>query len=320
MKKFLYLLALLVSFNSISAQINNSNNTNNNGYDSENETHLIKTNLNTVTLPFQLIENLIVIDVIVNQKKGKAVFDTGNQAYFAANSEYFVEEIVEKNASFRPDTATGISGNIPVVYNIKIDSLLMDDFCFSYFDAVAFNMSHIRKAIGKDLLGFIGFGVMKECEWAIDYRNKLIHIYRLDQDGNTLEKPSYNKKELFEFDAAKGSPIASLNFAGKNVNFFLDTGAPANSLDSNVISGIDTNYLSFTGLVDALSGGDGGYLITNVAVMKQLSIKDISFVNMPTNVYKFFGNSANNGTLGYPFFSQKLFIFNFKKNKIYINE
>jgi len=308
MKKYFYLLLLLLPLN-LTAQ------------DKENEIHLLKNNFNNITVPFQLIENLIVIDnVVVNQKKGKVVFDTGNQSYFAANAEFFIEEIMEKNVYNKTDTAQGITGNMPTVYSIVVDSVMIGDFCFSAMDGVSFNMKPIRMALGKDFLGFIGYGIMKEVECAIDYKNKLLHLSRLDAEGNPVEKPLYNKKELFSFTSEKGSPIAQLYFGGKTLDFFLDTGAPKNSIDSGAVIGIDSNYLKFTGITDAVTGGDGGYMITNDAVMKQLSIKDDVFTNMPTNVYKFFNKSVSNATLGYPFFSQKIFVFNFKKNKIYITE
>ena len=314
MKKLLLLLLLILSVPVIAqndfAQINPI------------DRHLLKSNIYSVSLPFELVQNLIVIDnLVVNGRKGKFIFDTGNQASLVLNDVFFRSEIAtEINKQTLTDTARGITGNIPVVTNIKIDSLIMGDFIFAGFDAIAFNLEGVRSLIGRDFLGFIGYGILKEVEFAIDYKNKVVHIYRLNESGNPEEDPAYVKRELLDFSLEKGSMMANIYFGGKMIDFFLDTGAPKNSLDANLVKQLDQTYLSFTGLKDTITGGDGGSIITNDALMTQLAVKDITFEYMDTNVYPFPGNAGYKATLGYPFFKQKVFAVNYFKKKLYICE
>lgn len=285
--------------------------------------HLIKSYTYSITLPFEVVQNLIVIDnIIIDGRKGSFIFDTGNQAALVLNSVAFQAEILqEANRQTFTDTAKGITGNIPVTSNLKIDSLTIgNDFTFAGLDAVAFNLEYLRAAIGKNFLGFIGYGVLKEVEFAIDYNKKLIHIYRLNDTGNTIEETYYKRKTLLNFTVEKGSMMANVYFGGKMLNFFLDTGAPKNSLDASILQQLDKTYITFTGLKDTIIGGSGVPLETNDAIMTQLTIQENIFTNMSTNVYPFSGNAGYNATLGYPFFSQKVFAVNYKKRQLYICE
>lgn len=289
----------------------------------DNEIHLIKGYTYSTTIPFELVQNLIVIDsIIIDNRMGSFIFDTGNQSALVLNSAAFQEEIYQEiNKHSFTDTARGITGNIPVTSNIKIDSLtLTTDFTFAGLNAIAFNLEHVRKAIGRNFLGFIGYGVLREVEFIIDYNKKVIHLYRLDNNGETLEQPPYKRTPLLNFTVERGSMMSYIYFAGKQLNFFLDTGAPKNSIDARTAKELDQSFISYTGLKDTVTGGDGNSIITSDAMMLLLTVKDVQFTYMNTNIYNFPGNAGYNATLGYPFFSQKLLAVNYKKRQIYLCE
>ena len=287
------------------------------------EIHLIKGYTYSATLPFELIQDLIVINnIIINGQKGSFVFDTGNQSALVLNSASFQREINrEFNKSGIRDTARGITGNIPVTTSIRIDTLtLTDDFTFGGLNAIAFDLENVKAEIGKNFLGFIGYGVMRELEFAIDYEKKLLHIYRLSWDGNTMEEPFYKKNVLLNFVLDKGLITSRINYAGKLLNFFLDTGAPKNSLDALTARNLDKNYIEYTGIKDTIRGAEGGTMITDDVLMKQFTIKDVVFSDMTTNVHPFQRTITYNVILGYPFFKQKVFAINYMKRQLYICE
>lgn len=289
----------------------------------KNDNHLIKSYTYKISLPFELVQNLIVInDITIDHRKGSFIFDTGNKSALILNSAAFQYEITEQLFSQNPftnDTSKGITGNIPVSYSLKIDSLtLAPDFIFGGLNAVAFDLEHIRKKLGKNILGFIGYGVFREVECAIDYEKKLIHMYRLDENGNTLDEPFYKRKFLLNFTLDNGGIVSNLYFAGKMLDFFFDTGAPKNSINAAVISQLDKSFISLTGLKDTIQEDNGGKIITADALMSSLTIQDEIFTSMDTNIYPYAPNTNYNITLGYPFFKQRLFVINYKKRQIYI--
>lgn len=287
------------------------------------ETHLIKSYTYSTTLPFELVQDLILLNnITINGRKGSFVFDTGNQAALMLNSTAFQYEIAQSLNQKNPaDTGRGITGNIPVTSSIQIDSLtLTNDFTFAGLNAIASNMDNLIPTFGRNFLGFIGYGVMRELEFAIDYNKKLIHFYRIDDGGNTLEQPSYKKKPFLNFTLDKGSIMAYIYFAGKMLNFFLDTGAPKNSLDKTLLPQLDQSYISLTGLKDTVAGINSTVLITDDALMKQFSVEDFVFDYMNTDIFYFPPGTGYNAILGYPFFKQKMFIFNYKKRQLSIAE
>jgi hypothetical protein len=288
----------------------------------ENERHLIKSYTYSTVIPFELVQDLIVIEnIFIDGRKGKFIFDTGNQAALVLSSSDFRLEIAQSITNNFTDTARGITGNIPVATTIKIDSVtLAPDFTFAGLNAVAFNIDNLKTTFGKNLLGFIGYGILREMEFAIDYNKKVIHLYRIDDNGNTLEETFYKRKPLLNFSLTKGSIMSYSFFAGKMLNFFLDTGAPKNALNSLLLKDLDQNYITFTGLKDTVAGATDGVIITDDALMKQFSLDDIVLDYMDTDVFPFPGNAGYDGILGYPFFKQKLFAFNYKKRQLYLCE
>lgn len=281
--------------------------------------HLIENGINIITVPFQLIQNFIVIDnITVNHLKGKFIFDTGNGAALMLNSEVFITEVSNAKKNNSADSGKGITGSFPVFNNLKIDSAVIGDFVFSGLNATAFNLDPIKNEIDKDLLGFIGYGIISEVEFIIDYDKKNILFYRLNDEGNPIETSTYIKKELLDFTIDNGSVIANISFGGKMLNFLFDTGALKNTLNSDFLPEIDKTYISFTGLKDTIGGADGTVLLSDDALMTQFRIKDTVFDNMATDVYSTHDNSKFDAILGYPFFKQKIFAFNYKKKKIYI--
>ncbi len=287
------------------------------------ETHLIKSYTYHTTLPFELVQDLILLNnIAINGRVGSFIFDTGNQAALVVNSAAFPLEIFESvNNQSNSDTAKGITGNIPVSTSIKIDSLtLTNDFTFAGLNAVAINLEKLKPTFGRNFMGFIGYGIMRELEFAIDYNKKLIHIFRIDDKGNTLEQPAYKKKPFLNFTLNKGSIISNIFFAGKMLNFMLDTGAPNNSLDATILPQLDKNYFSFTGTKDTVKSVNDAVIIADEVMMMQFSVQDFVFDYMDTNVFPFMGNATYNGVLGYPFFKQKMFVFNYKTRQIFITE
>lgn len=287
------------------------------------EIHLIKGYTYSTTIPFELVQDLILIkNIAINGRVGSFVFDTGNQSALVLNSSEFQYEINRSlNRQSNYDTAKGITGNIPVSTSILIDSLtLTHDFVFAGLNAVTFNLDKLKPTFGRNFLGFIGYGILRELEFAIDYNNKVIHIFRIDDYGNLFEQPTYKKKPFLNFTLDKGSIMANIYFAGKMLNFFLDTGAPQNSLNSKLIPQLNQDYISFTGLKDTVESANNTTILANNALMKQFSIQDFVFDYMNTNVFPFMGNATYDGILGYPFFKQKMFVFNYKTRQIFITE
>jgi len=309
MRKFFLLLFLITAINVFSQP--------------KDETHLIKSYTYKTTLPFELVQNLIVLDnIYINGRRGSFVFDTGNQSALVLNSTAFQTEVFESvsRQSFT-DTAKGITGNIPVTTSIKIDSLtLTNDFTFASLNAVAINLDKLKPTFGKNFLGFIGYGIMRELEFAIDYNKKVIHLFRIDANGNTLEQPDYKKKPFLNFTLDKGSIMANIYFGGKMLNFMLDTGAPQNSLNSALLPQLDKTNISFTGLKDTVEGVNSTVIIADNALMQGFSIQDMVFDYMDTNIFPFMGNATTDAILGYPFFKQKMFIFNYRTRQIFITE
>ena len=76
------------------------------------ETHLIKSYTYHTTLPFELVQDLILLNnIAINGRVGSFIFDTGNQAALVVNSAAFPLEIFESvNNQSNSDTAKGITG------------------------------------------------------------------------------------------------------------------------------------------------------------------------------------------------------------------
>jgi len=273
----------------------------------------------TTRIPFKLIDHLIVIEAELLDKKGNFIIDTGSETLILNKVHFSVLYPHNK----KNNETSGIISEIDTPYEKRIKEFVINDFKLSETNSDILDLSHIEKSKHMNLLGIIGFNILKEYEIFIDMHLNQITLSKVDVKGEKINKKVYLEKIVDSIDfTLKGHTIllqATIN--KQNVKFGLDSGAEFNQINKNSNKKILKSFFPKRRLL--LSGAGSKKIEVLAGKLYRVKIsKTIYFGPMYTiltnlskmnNVY----GTDLDGILGYEFFKQKRAIINYQKEKIY---
>ncbi|NRB60342.1 MAG: aspartyl protease family protein [Winogradskyella sp.] len=284
--------------------------------------HFIKAemiNKTTTRIPFKVIDQLIIVEVNLLNKKGNFIIDTGS-ASLILNSKHFRYARKQKDEGKQ---TSGIHNEIEDVKEKHLRILSIKDINLKKLSADVIDLSHIEKTKKIKVLGIIGHSVLKDFELFIDMHLNQLTISKVDKNGNKLSEKVYAEtiSDSINFKLKKHTIILDALIGNKKVTFGLDTAAEYNQLNKKLSLDVldyfyPTNQLSLTGA----SGKKKKVLVGKLYKVKlNDSIYFGPMKTVLTNLKKMnnaFGTKLD-GILGFEFFKQKRTIINYRKKKLY---
>ena len=276
-------------------------------------------NTSTTRIPFKIIDHLIVVEVAILDKEGNFIIDTGSETLIL-NSVHF-----KATRAHRQDgkTKSGVYNDIENVKEKYLDVLSIKDLSLEKLNADVIDLSHIEKIKKIELLGIIGYSILKDFEIFIDMHLNQITLTKTDKYGERLSKKVYAETihDSIDIKLKKHTIIVDALVGNKKVKFGLDTAAEYNQLNEDLDSEILAYFYPSKKL--KLTGASGQKMKVLAGKLYRVKLNDsIYFGPMKTvltNLRKM--NSAFStkldGILGFEFFAQKRTIINYKKRKLY---
>ncbi len=267
-----------------------------------------------IILPFHLRDGFILVDGKVNDKKGKFMFDTGTPFSFILNGDYLGFDNSQLVTSGNAGSGQGVS-----LYNE--DSLsglqIADQYNKAGLKNILYsNFGFIAPAVGEDFLGFIGYEFFKNYEFSIDYRQQIISLYRLDQNGvSTAARTNMNRDTVavltFNTEEKLGANCCN-NGWQKKIKGKFDTGNQGETaLTAETKKDLESAHL--------LAVVNEGYNFGDVAK----GTSNYSLKHVQCNGYKLAlplsrlkPGETDELYLGYSFLNQYVSVWNFKKKTI----
>ncbi len=193
---------------------------------------------NTVYVPFQLTGRLINVTARVDTMEGAFFLDTGAERLLL-NKNYF-----ELNRGSRQVATAGATGTVESAYYKRVDSLHWDALFFLNQPANILDLSHIERKKNIQLIGIIGYKVLKDFEIYIDYQKKLIILSRLDKKGDRIDQMAIWEEpyDSIDFKLARHLIVLNAKVGRTRLRFALDTGAELNLLDRLVKRKVLDNF------------------------------------------------------------------------------
>lgn len=173
-----------------------------------------------IEIPFELDNGLIIIEVELDGKKDKFLFDTGSNEIIVHDNQ------TEGNNTNTVQTLDGYaSSDTHDVKVMKVGELYRTNVAVTTMD-----LTHVNDFLNKDVGGMIGASVFAPANIMIDYNAMQIV---LDQ---TIESPStvFTSQLLYSF--YEGVPMAQLEIDGGKCNVLLDSGATSHFFDARQVS------------------------------------------------------------------------------------
>ncbi|MEZ4959642.1 MAG: aspartyl protease family protein [Saprospiraceae bacterium] len=258
--------------------------------------------------PFELLEGMIVVQAQVNGETGSFILDTGSPAMVVDN---------ERNPK-ENGVAMGVGGKM------RIGKTELRDFSFGNIhkkdlEGYVLDISQLEQACGRDLMGLIGYDVLKQYELQFDYSKKIILIYPASEAGRYhASKPV----KTIPFALSEHVPVITVRVGGRKAYFGIDSGAAVNLLDTDYLGKLGDSVLSNVN-EEWLVGLDNTRQLVVGANVGDCKIKGNCFPSMRylfTDMSKMEDQlgSRLDGLLGFPFFKGQNIAINYKKRKIYL--
>ena len=259
------------------------------------------------TVPFTMIEGMMLVEASMNQQRGNYIIDTGAPTLV----------INEK------PTASGYTAGRGISKGLVTDEVIIKNFNWSgifktNIDAFKVDISHLEKVSGRPIAGIIGYDILKEVELLVDYQTQTVELIPINNKATNYQQPI----AVIPFSMQAHLPVIKVKIGKKKLRLALDTASESNILDAKIFDKINADLIS-NPQVGEIQGVDQQIKQVKVATVAQTNVKDLPFDNMPylftdLSHLKSESDLYIDGLLGYPFFKQGKMSINYKEQKIYV--
>ncbi len=257
---------------------------------------------------------LIFVTVRLNGEEVPFVLDTGAPTLIL-NSAHFPEA---EDDGDHP-AAYGVSGSV-AMRSIAIDEFDWHGIRRQNVEVIGSDLSHLETATGSELVGLIGFDLVKDFELLIDYKAKQLTLFR---PGFANFHRDVQPRATIPFTLEAHIPVVVAAISGKVMHLGIDTGASVNLLDQVAFDRLEeaTDYVAKA--TDILHGADKNETTVPLIEIEKTRIDPIDVGSMIYTVADI--SHLNNGyglelsgLLGYPFLSHGTTSISFVDEKIYL--
>jgi len=279
-----------------------------------------------MTIPFELVNNLIVVPITINKTlKLKFIVDTG------ATNPILTESLFAEIIGLDFDRTINISGpglqdSILAYVANEVKMQLPYNVIGNYMSLLVLEKDYIqlKKNLGEDIFGIIGYDIFSRFVVRVDYDKQELTLI----DPSVFEPPKRGKFVELPLKIERTKPyleaVVTQGSEKDTLKFMIDTGAShALLLD---IHNSDVLHYPDTTILAALGHGLGGIIPGRIGRFNMVNIDkfylnnvlvSIPFEGAYSNIIK---RGSRNGTIGGNILSHFEVIFDYTNEKIYIRE
>ncbi len=272
--------------------------------------------INTVYIPFTLVGQLMMVEARVDTVTGWFIVDTGSERLVMNKAHY------QPGNKGRPVVSAGNTGMVAAAVGVNVDSLQVEKLVLKNLFAHVVDLSHIEIKKNTRIVGILGYDVFKNFELFIDFPQRRIALYRLDEWGDRIDLQTRWElpADSLIFSLKKHLIQLSVDVNHVKVKMILDSGAELNLIDRHVNRRVLDNFtiikrVNLVGVgqqeVEVLAG-----VLRNVDCGQQHQDKMNTLLADLDALNDGFGAQAD-GVLGYEFLKSRRTLINYVTHKIY---
>ena len=307
-KILLFIFFLLVSYNCVSQE----------GFQ-------IQSKKNKISIPFQLINNLIVLPVDVNGAKLNFILDTGVEKTFLLSLEE-TDSVEFKNIVSIKIRGLGSEESINA-YLSKKNTLKIKNFTDTNHEIYLVTDQDINFSaqLGIPVHGILGHEFLKNHLVEINYQNQKINIYKNKETFSSKKLKTYSEIPItLELGKPYIQTNITLNSKILDVKLLLDTGSSDSIwLFEDKAQNIQVPEKYFE---DFLGRGFSGIIFGKKTKIDQITMGkyavDIPNASFPDTLYTYRINSnkSRNGSVGSEIIKRFNTILDYKNQKLYLKK
>lgn len=176
-----------------------------------------------IEISFEFVRNQIFLPVYLKEKKFYMLLDT-------AVAPSAIDLTIAKKLGFALETDNASQsagrGNNPVaVYPTKFTNLRLGGKGLNDIEAVAVDLSHLSKKIGRPIHGILGYSFFNDRIVQIDYPSRKVRLLQVPIKINTQNKCVETSQIPLEFVPNDTAPLIKIMVNGQSVSVSVDTGS-----------------------------------------------------------------------------------------------
>ncbi|MEM7575304.1 MAG: hypothetical protein AAF433_20520 [Bacteroidota bacterium] len=261
----------------------------------------------TLSLPFELVSNLMWFEAEIDGQSGNFILDTG------VPTLVLHQEVSPINSQ---TMGYGASGQETPLSEGAISSFQLAGVELGEQRSLGLDLSGLSHRSERNLMGIMGHEQLRDYELLIDYEAGT--FYLLPARKNDLHEQTSPAFSL-PFSYLEHLPIVRLKQADQSLYFAIDTGAGSNLIDPEVFTeGVRAAPTGSHTIVRGLDGGQleqANYELSGLH-HRQQQFPDQDFVSVPLRQLAQEGQRID-GILGQPFLQQYRISIDFKRQKIH---
>lgn len=257
-----------------------------------------------VTIPFQLINGMIIMNLEVDGKQGAFLLDTGADAIL-------IDGIPENTSGQEVSTLGGeVAVEMTELEYLKIGSLEQYGVA-----AQVMSLTLLEQNLGIDLFGVIGGAYFMPRSIFMDFTTSTITI-----SDKPFGKKAVHGLSTTKFKMVHGIPVVSVKIGGKSYNFAMDSGASTHFIHDGLLKTMTglTKQETSTNIISANHISKEVYRYQ----LAELKLGKVTFENQDCLPQNFDEINAElkkpiAGILSLSAFAKEKIIIDFKKKKMY---
>ena len=270
-------------------------------------------------LPFKLVGGLIILQQLtVNGQRGDFILDTGSYAALVVDAAAFAGQVRAGEQA----SGHGATGSVALHY-VLVTTFQLGAARYTNFLTESFPLAHLQRYLGPQvhLLGFLGYGLLRDYEVVIDYPRRRVTFYSLHTP--TRARRTFVRQDSLPFTLVRGQPVATGAIGPVPVRLLLDTGAVTDDFDAAFCQGLPRTAQPVLSGTDPITGADGHAQLAQVGHLPSLRLGTELWQRTPVKVFAFAQPRsgqplAYQGTLGYPYLLQlQVFSFHYGRQQLY---
>lgn len=212
-----------------------------------------------VTIPFEVINGLIIVEAEIDNEVGNYIFDTGAE-----------ELILNKEEISGKTMFSSINGEL-ATEEVDINLLRIGNLTHSRIKAYSADLGSMESYLNISLQGVIGCNLFIPRKVKIDFSSKEITL-------SSTDDLTSDRESFVSFEMMDGVPVCPVSIDGKNYLFGFDTGATMHVIDESVILKINES-IEQTGLDTYVTSGIGEKTIHEIWAINNFVIGNSNLNN-----------------------------------------
>ena len=172
-----------------------------------------------ITVPFELVNGLIIVQAEMNGKIGNYIVDSGSNGILLNGSSE------DSDVSYQTLSST-LEGS-----EMKIESFRVGEFELAQLLGFSTDLSNLEVYLEKPIDGILGCAIFNPNSLLFDFASSKMIISEALIDESEVE--GFNHLDFYIFEDL---PMVNIKIADKKHSFILDSGATAHFIDTSILS------------------------------------------------------------------------------------